>query len=485
MQEKKEGKQEEKSGSGEGVNIIKKSGIPSNVKNQNSILQQQFLPSQFADSFLSGSKSPTTFHNDRSVQQHCMTNTLASQAAVSEFVPPLLETPKVLPGLGVTCTALFSDTHAVVERLSKVVSYRTKRSSTGNDDDSNSRRSQERSHCDDYEASFMSCSLTPTSISTSTTNNKTNISMTTTHSNVPNSTPMIAEGFVPLRVSIGNQQLMAKEGVVISAAVEAVVCPQQRKGRTCVFVAVEGVLAAVIAIEDPLKPEAAAVVAALRKRRIRCVMLTGDNTETAMAVGAQLGLLTNEEQDEGFLNDDSNSNSSSSSSLIPSSSSSSSSSTMPAKKANEIMGGKNVFAEQLPKSKTERILELQAHGHTVSMIGDGINDSPALAAADVGMAIGSGTDVAIEAAGFLLMRSDLRDVVTALDLSRKTMNRIRINYGWAMGYNILMVPIAAGVLYPKYRLALPPWIAGLCMAFSSVSVLASSLLLYRYRSPKV
>lgn len=149
------------------------------------------------------------------------------------------------------------------------------------------------------------------------------------------------------------------------------------------------------------------------------------------------------------------------------------------------VGIHDVRAEVLPAGKAEVIRSFQKGGNVVAMVGDGINDSPALAAADIGMAIGAGTDIAIEAAEYVLMRSNLEDVITAIDLSRRTFSRIRWNYVFAMAYNVIAIPVAAGVFFPLTKLKLPPWVAGACMAMSSVSVVCSSLLLKRYKKPRL
>lgn len=149
------------------------------------------------------------------------------------------------------------------------------------------------------------------------------------------------------------------------------------------------------------------------------------------------------------------------------------------------VGITDVRAEVMPSGKADVIRSFQKGGCVVAMVGDGINDSPALAAADVGMAIGAGTDIAIEAADYVLMRSTLEDVITAIDLSRKTFSRIRLNYIFASAYNVVAIPMAAGVLYPWLKIKLPPWVAGACMAMSSVTVVCSSLLLRRYRKPRL
>ena len=172
--------------------------------------------------------------------------------------------------------------------------------------------------------------------------------------------------------------------------------------------------------------------------KIRVIMCTGDNRRTAQVVAKELGISV-----------------------------------------------ENTVAEALPSTKHDLVRKLQSEGHVVAMIGDGINDSPALAAADLGVSVGTGTDIAMEAADVVLMKNDLRDVITALDLSRTTFNRIRLNFVWALGYNTLGIPIAAGVFFPLVKVRLPPELAAFAMAMSSVSVIMSSLALKLYRKPVV
>lgn len=207
----------------------------------------------------------------------------------------------------------------------------------------------------------------------------------------------------------------------------------EEEGKTVVLFAINHKLAGYLAIADQIKPEALATVRALKKMGILAWMVTGDNKRTAHAIAKQVGI-------------------------------------------------EHIFAEVLPSQKSKKVNELQSAGHVVAMVGDGINDSPALAESDVGIAIGAGTDVAMEAANIVLVKSDLRDVITAIDLSRKTFNRIRLNYIWASIYNLLGIPLAAGLLAPA-GLSIPPMLAGICMAFSSVSVVLSSLHLKTYKKP--
>eukprot|EP00850_Spirogloea_muscicola_P012848 SM000085S23198 [mRNA] locus=s85:5921:11382:- [translate_table: standard] len=237
-------------------------------------------------------------------------------------------------------------------------------------------------------------------------------------------------------VLVGNKKLMLQRGIGINVEVTEFLEEVEQGAKTAVLVAVEGVLHGCIAISDPVKPEAKAAIRMLKQMGVRSMMVTGDNWGTATAIAEEVGILP-----------------------------------------------EDVMAQVLPAGKAEAIKDLQADKTQVAMVGDGINDSPALVAADVGMAIGAGTDIAIEAADIVLMRSSLEDVITALDLAKKTFSRIRLNYFWALAYNFCGIPIAAGVLYPSFRIRLPPWVAGAAMALSSVSVVCSSLLLRAYRRP--
>ncbi|WP_395729241.1 heavy metal translocating P-type ATPase [Nakamurella sp.] len=235
------------------------------------------------------------------------------------------------------------------------------------------------------------------------------------------------------RVIVGNRALMADQGVPLGA-LSARRDELAAAGRTAVFVAVDGRAAGVIAMADAPRATAAAAVAALHDAGVRVVMLTGDNEATARRIADQLGI------DE-------------------------------------------VIAEVLPGDKAAKVAALQRAGRRVAMVGDGVNDAPALAQADVGIAIGAGTDVAIETADIVLMRSDPLDVPTALRIGRGTLRKMRQNLGWAIGYNAVALPIAAGVFEPAYGLVLRPEIAALTMSGSSLIVAVNALLLKRLPLP--
>jgi Cu+-exporting ATPase len=234
-------------------------------------------------------------------------------------------------------------------------------------------------------------------------------------------------------VVLGHAQLMSERGVSLDGLANEAE-RLEAAGKTPVFVAVDGKIHGLLAAADLVKPEAAATVAALRRLGIEVVMLTGDSRRTAEAVARELGV-------------------------------------------------DRVLAEVRPDAKAAEIARLQAGSRPVAMVGDGINDAPALAQADVGIAMGAGTDVALEAAAVTLLSGDLRGVVTAVELSRSTLRVIRENLGWAFGYNIVLIPVAAGVLYPVLGAAglLSPMLAGAAMALSSVSVVMNSLRLKRFR----
>jgi Cu2+-exporting ATPase len=235
------------------------------------------------------------------------------------------------------------------------------------------------------------------------------------------------------RVLVGNAKLMADEGVDLGT-LGARRDELAGSGRTAVLVAVDGRAAGVIALADAPRETSAAAVAALHEAGVEVVMLSGDNAATARRIAGQLGIDT-------------------------------------------------VIAEVLPGDKAARITELQRSGKRVAMVGDGVNDAPALAQADLGIAIGAGTDVAIETADVVLMRSDPLDVPTALTIGRGTLRKMRQNLAWAIGYNAIALPIAAGVFEPAFGLVLRPEIAALSMSGSSFLVAVNALLLKRLRLP--
>jgi len=234
-------------------------------------------------------------------------------------------------------------------------------------------------------------------------------------------------------VAVGNTRLMDREGIDLGA-LSARREEMASAGRTVVWVAVDGRAVALIGIADAARPTSAAAVAALTESGAEVVMLTGDNHATAQRIAAQLGVQT-------------------------------------------------VIAEVLPGDKASKIADLQQTGKKVAMVGDGVNDAPALAQADLGIAIGAGTDVAIETADVVLMRSDPLDVPTALAIGRGTLRKERQNLGWAIGYNSVALPIAAGVFEPAFGLVLRPEIAALSMSGSSLLVAVNALLLKRLRLP--
>jgi len=235
-------------------------------------------------------------------------------------------------------------------------------------------------------------------------------------------------------VAVGNATLML-DYAVDSAPLGQAVTRLADEGKTAMFVAIDGALAAVIAVADPIRATSRAAIQQLQALGLDVVMLTGDNQRTAAAVAREAGIT-------------------------------------------------RVVAEVLPAGKVAEIARLQAGGRVVAMVGDGVNDAPALAKADIGIAMGSGTDIAVEAADIALMRGDLAGVVDAIRLSHRTMRTMKQNLFWAFAYNVIGIPVAAGVLFPIFGLLLSPILASAAMAFSSVSVVMNSLRLRRFRAAK-
>jgi Cu+-exporting ATPase len=234
------------------------------------------------------------------------------------------------------------------------------------------------------------------------------------------------------KVSVGRAAFVGAKPGVLTEAAEGLAAA----GRTPVFVAIDGRPSGVIAVADTLKAGSVAAVAELNRLGLRVVMLTGDNETTARAIASEAGV-------------------------------------------------DRVLADVRPEGKAAAIRSLQAEGSSVAMVGDGVNDAPALASANVGVAIGTGTDVAIESAAVTLMSGDLRGLVTAIALSRATMRNIRQNLFWAFAYNIALIPLAAGIAYPLTGWLLDPIFAAAAMALSSVTVVSNALRLRRFRAPRI
>ena len=233
------------------------------------------------------------------------------------------------------------------------------------------------------------------------------------------------------KLVIGNRQIMTEAGIG-TGSLDGAADDLRKDGATAIYVAIDGTAAGIIAIADPIKATTPAAIAALQAAGVRVVMLTGDNATTARAVAQKLGIA-------------------------------------------------DVEADVLPEDKSKVVERLRADGRVVAMAGDGVNDAPALAAADVGIAMGTGTDVAMESAGVTLLKGDLNGIVRARHLSAATMANIRQNLFFAFIYNAAGVPVAAGVLYPLFGLLLSPIIAAAAMALSSVSVIGNALRLNRVR----
>ena len=226
-------------------------------------------------------------------------------------------------------------------------------------------------------------------------------------------------------IAVGADRFIAKLGLSVEVFADAA-ARLGNEGKTPLYAAVDGRLAAIIAVADPLKPSSALAISSLQANGIEVAMVTGDNARTAQAIAAQVGIT-------------------------------------------------KVVAEVLPEGKVAAIHELRAGGRKLAFVGDGINDAPALAEADIGIAIGTGTDVAIESADVVLVGGELTGVVSAIAISRATMKNIRQNLFWAFGYNVALIPLAAGLFYPAFGLTLSPMIGAAAMALSSTFVLANAL----------
>ncbi len=239
------------------------------------------------------------------------------------------------------------------------------------------------------------------------------------------------------RILVGNRTFMKSQNLILTPIVDSSMWNLEIQGKTAICVALNEDIHGVLGVADVPKEEADDAIRALRALGMDIWMLTGDNHTTAEALANKLDI----SQD-------------------------------------------HVLAGMFPQDKARKVKELQSQGHIVAMIGDGVNDSPALAQADLGVAIGAGTQIAMEAASMVLIRSNLHDLVVAFDLAKVVFKRIKWNFMWAVIYNFISVPLAAGVWFPWTHMTLPPHYAGLAMALSSISVVISSMLLRLYKRPE-
>ena len=235
-------------------------------------------------------------------------------------------------------------------------------------------------------------------------------------------------------ILIGNRVLLKEKNISLPEVVEKNIFQLENEGKTVMLIAFNNSVAGMIAITDTLKETTKDAIKEFKEMKFNIFMITGDNIRTAKAIAKQAGI-------------------------------------------------ENVLAEVLPQDKANEVKRLQEKGEVIAFVGDGINDAPALAQADVGIAIGSGTDIAIEAGDIVLIKDDLMDAVAAVQLSKKVMSRIRQNIFWAFAYNTALIPVAAGILYPFFKITFRPELAGLAMAMSSVTVVSLSLMLKKYVPP--
>lgn len=242
----------------------------------------------------------------------------------------------------------------------------------------------------------------------------------------------IKASYLGRQIVFGNNKILDSLRIPLNGTASQKLSDLRREGKTAMVLAVDGKAVGIVAAADTMKEHVTDAIRQLKQMRLEPVMITGDNAETAAAIARQAGI-------------------------------------------------EKYFADVLPTGKADAVKRLQQERRVVAMVGDGINDAPALAQADIGVAMGSGSDIAVETGGLILMRDDIRDVVAGIQLSRKTMSKVKQNLGWAFGYNIALIPVAAGLLYVVTGVLLNPILAAVAMALSSVSVTTNSLTLRRFK----